>query len=95
MHPSTTPIAYAISHRHVVTSHGPKVVEDYINKLGPLAAPKRRRRIELGIEDEDARASLAVWDRFLIDMEAWMKELMQEKGVEAAPRARAILAGTA
>jgi glutathione S-transferase len=72
VHPSTTPVTYAISHRHVVISHGPAVVEEYINKLGPLAAPKRRRRIELGIEDEDATASLKVWNKFLADMEAWL-----------------------
>lgn len=161
VHPSTTPVTYAISHRHVVISHGPKVVEEYINKLGPMVADKRRRRIELGIEDEDARASLKVWDKFLADMETWLatnpwlagknfsladacvtpfinrldmlqlsfmwnekrpavtdwfarikarpwfvpmlfgyvppplKKLMEEKGIEAAPRARAILAGAA
>ena len=70
VHPATTPITYAISHRHVVISHGPAVVEEYINKMGPAAAVKRRRRIELGIEDEDARASLKVWDKFLADMES-------------------------
>jgi glutathione S-transferase len=69
VHPNTTPVTYAISHRHVVISHGPSVVEEYINKMGPAAAVKRRRRIELGIEDEDARAALKVWDRFLADME--------------------------
>ncbi len=72
VHPATTPVTYAISHRHVVISHGPKVVEEYINKMGPAAAVKRRRRIELGIDDEDARASLKVWDKFLADMEAWL-----------------------
>jgi glutathione S-transferase len=72
VHPSTTPVTYAISHRHVVISHGPAVVEEYINKMGPAAAVKRRRRIELGIDDEDARASLKVWDKFLADMEAYL-----------------------
>jgi ganglioside-induced differentiation-associated protein 1 len=74
VHPATTPITYAISHRHVVISHGPKVVEEYINKLGPLVAEKRRRRIELGIDDEDAKNSLKVWDKFLADMEATLSK---------------------
>jgi glutathione S-transferase len=74
IHPATTPITYAISHRHMVISHGPKVVEDYINKMGPVAAVKRRRRIELGIDDEDARAALGVYRRFFDDIEATLKD---------------------
>ncbi len=69
VHPNTTPVTFAISHRHVVKSHGPQVVEEYINRMGPAVAPRRRRRIELGVEDEDARAALKVWDKFLGDME--------------------------
>jgi glutathione S-transferase len=69
IHPSTTPITYAISHRHMVISHGPKVVEEYINKMGPVAAVKRRRRIELGVEDEDARACFKVYAKFFQDLE--------------------------
>jgi glutathione S-transferase len=74
IHPSTTPITYAISHRHMVISHGPKVVEEYINKMGPVAAVKRRRRIELGIDDEDARAALGIYRRFFDDLEAALGE---------------------
>ena len=70
IHPATTPITYAISHRHMVISHGSKVVEEYINKMGPVAAVKRRRRIELGVEDEDAIAGLNVYRQFFADLEA-------------------------
>jgi glutathione S-transferase len=74
IHPSTTPITYAISHRHMVISHGPAVVEEYINKLGPIAAVKRRRRIELGVDDEDAQASLKVYVQFFKDLESTLSQ---------------------
>jgi glutathione S-transferase len=70
IHPSTTPITYAISHRHMVISHGPAVVEEYINKLGPVAAVERRRRIELGVDDEDAQASLKTYVQLFKDLDA-------------------------
>lgn len=74
IHPATTPITYAISHRHMVISHGPAVVEEYINKMGPVAAVKRRRRIELGIDDEDARAALKIYLQFFDDLEVTLAQ---------------------
>ena len=71
-HPAVSPITFAISHRHVVLSNSTQVVEEYIHKLGPALADKRRRRLERGIDDEETRAALRIWDNFLADMETWL-----------------------
>ena len=68
--PATAIITFAISHRHAVLANPPEVLDEYINKLGPTKAPARRRRLETGIEDADAKAALQVFDRFFSDMEA-------------------------
>jgi len=67
--PATSIITFAISHRHPVLANPPEVVEDYINKLGPAEAPRRRKRLETGIEDPDAVAAVHVFDTFFADME--------------------------
>ena len=70
--PVTGPLTYAISHRHAVIANGPEAVSAFVNSLGPAAVERRRRRLELGIEDEEAQSSLRIWDRFLADMERWL-----------------------
>ena len=68
--PATAIITFAISHRHAVLANPLEVLDEYVNKLGPAEAPARRRRLETGIEDADAKAALQVFDRFFSDMEA-------------------------
>ena len=67
--PATGVVTFAISHRHAVLANPPDVLDEYINKLGPAAAPARRKRLETGIEDASARAALRVYDTFIADME--------------------------
>lgn len=69
LHPATGIVTFAISHRHAVIANGPAVVEAWINKGGPDEREPRRRRIEGGIEEPDARAALHIYDHFLADME--------------------------
>lgn len=68
--PATAVVTFAISHRHVVLANPPEVVEEYVNKLGPAAAARRRRRLETGIDDPEAAAAIRVYDRFLGDLDA-------------------------
>lgn len=70
VHAVTGPITFAISHRHAVLANPPAVVDDYINKLGPDEAVKRRQRLETGIEDPLAVQCLKVMDKFLVDIES-------------------------
>lgn len=67
--PATAVITFAISHRHAVLANPPAVVDEYVNKLGSAAAPRRRKRLETGIEDDDATNALRVFDAFFSDMD--------------------------
>jgi glutathione S-transferase len=67
--PATAIITFAISHRHAVLANPPDVLDEYINKLGPAEAPRRRKRLETGIEDADATTAIRVFDQFFSDME--------------------------
>ena len=67
--PATAIITFAISHRHAVLANSPEMLDEYVNKLGPAEAPQRRRRLETGIEDADAKAALKVFHKFFADME--------------------------
>ena len=67
--PATAVITFAISHRHAVLANPPDVLDEYVNKLGPTEAPRRRKRLETGIEDADATAAIRVFDKFFSDME--------------------------
>jgi len=67
--PATAVITFAISHRHAVLANPPDVLEEYVNKLGPTEAPRRRKRLETGIEDAEATAAIRVFDKFFADME--------------------------
>jgi glutathione S-transferase len=67
--PATSIVTFAISHRHAVLANPPAVIEEYVNKLGPAEAPQRKKRLETGIDDPDARGALRVYDKFLGDME--------------------------
>jgi glutathione S-transferase len=67
--PATAVVTFAISHRHAVLANPPAVLDEYVNKLGPAEAPRRRKRLETGIDDADAAAALKVYDKFLGDME--------------------------
>ena len=67
--PATSVITFAISHRHAVLANPSDVIDEYVNKLGPAAAPRRRKRLERGIEDPDATTAIQVFDRFFSDME--------------------------
>jgi glutathione S-transferase len=68
--PATAVVTFAISHRHLVLANPPDVLDEYINKLGPAEAPRRRQRLETGLDDADAAAALKVYDKFLADMDA-------------------------
>ncbi len=72
--PVTGPLTFAISHRHAVLANPPDVIDEYINKLGPEAAPKRRARLESGIEDPGVHTSLWVYEKFFADMDAALAE---------------------
>jgi len=67
--PATAVITFAISHRHVVLANPPDVLNEYINKLGPAEAPRRRKRLETGVEDSETAVALHVFDEFFSDME--------------------------
>ena len=67
--PVTGALTFAISHRHAVLANPPEVVDEYINKLGPSEARKRRSRLESGIEHTSVHASLRVYEKFFADME--------------------------
>ncbi len=68
--PVTGALTFAISHRHAVLANPPEVIDEYINKLGPDAAPARRARLENGIEDPAVHRSLRVYEKFFADMDA-------------------------
>lgn len=70
LHPQCAIVTYAISHRHAVLRNGPEAVEAYVNKVPPERRARRRQMLERGIGDEEARAALLVYDRFLADMES-------------------------
>lgn len=72
--PVTGPLTFAISHRHAVLANPPEMVDEYINKLGPDAAPMRRRRLERGVDDPDVLASLRVYQKLFADMDAVLAE---------------------
>ena len=67
--PATSVVTFAISHRHPVLANPPEVIEEYVNKLGPAEAPRRRARLQRGIEDAEAAGALKVYDKFLGDMD--------------------------
>lgn len=67
--PATSVITFAISHRHPVLANPPEVLDEYINKLGPAEAPRRRARLERGIDDPDALAALKVFVKFFADLD--------------------------
>lgn len=68
--PATAVVTFAISHRHAVLANPPDKLDEYVNKLGPAQAERRRKRLETGVEDADTAAALRVYDKFLADMEA-------------------------
>jgi glutathione S-transferase len=61
-------VTFAISHRHAVLSNPPEMVEAYIDKAGPAQRERRRRKLERGIDDPEARDALRVYDSFLEDI---------------------------
>jgi glutathione S-transferase len=67
--PATAVITFAISHRFAILANPPDVIDQYVNKLGPSEAPKRRRRLEAGIQDPDAATAIRVFDRLFSDLE--------------------------
>jgi glutathione S-transferase len=69
VHPATSVVTFAISHRHAVIANGPDVVEYYINQGTQAERERRRQRLERGIDDAEAHRALRVYDRFLGDME--------------------------
>ncbi len=72
--PVTGPLTFAISHRHAVLANPPEMVEEYINKLGPDAAPMRRKRLERGVDHPDVLASLKVYQKLFADMDTVLAE---------------------
>jgi ganglioside-induced differentiation-associated protein 1 len=68
--PATAVITFAISHRHAVLANPPDVLEEYINKMGPAQAERRRARLQKGMEDPDAAAALKVFVKFFADLDA-------------------------
>ncbi|MGH7089101.1 MAG: glutathione S-transferase family protein [Stellaceae bacterium] len=69
LHPATGLVTYAISHRHAVTANGPEAAERWVMSAPPDERPRRRARLEQGIEEKDAARALRIYDRFLGDME--------------------------
>jgi glutathione S-transferase len=67
--PATSVVTFAISHRHPVLANPPAVVDEYINKLGPKEAPRRRARLERGIETEESHDALKVFEKFFADLD--------------------------
>jgi len=70
LHAACGIVTFAISHRHAVLANPKELVEAYINKAGPGERERRRRKLQRGIEDPEAKAALRVYDRFLEDMNA-------------------------
>lgn len=69
LHPATGIVTYAISHRHAVIANGPAAIDAWVNNAPPAERPRRRQRLEAGLDDPEAMAALRVYDRFLADME--------------------------
>ncbi len=69
LHPATSIVTFAISHRHAVLANPPEVIDEYVNKFGPEQAVRRRARLERGIDDPEAGPALKIYDTFLADME--------------------------
>lgn len=74
LHPATGIVTYAISHRHAVIANGPEAIKAWVENAPPAEHPRRRQRLEAGIEDPDAASCMRIYDRFLGDMET---QLMQ------------------
>ncbi len=72
--PVTGALTFAISHRHAVLANPPEVVNEYINKLGPSEAPKRRSRLERDIDDASVHGSLRIYEKFFADIETALEE---------------------
>lgn len=69
VHPATGIVTYAISHRHAVIANGPAAIDAWVNNAPLAERPRRRRRLEDGIDDPDAATAMRVYDAFLGDME--------------------------
>jgi glutathione S-transferase len=74
LHPATGIVTYAISHRHAVIANGPDAIKAWVENAPVAEHPRRRQRLEAGIEHPDATACMRTYDRFLADME---KQLAQ------------------
>ncbi|HWE74690.1 MAG TPA: glutathione S-transferase family protein [Stellaceae bacterium] len=74
LHPATGIVTYAISHRHAVIANGPEAIKAWVENAPPAEHPRRRQRLEAGIEHPDATACMRIYDRFLGDMEAQLAQ---------------------
>ena len=72
LHPMTSSLTYAASHRHTILDNNtPEEVEAIIEETrDPVKRQRKREWIERGIEAPSARAAVAEFDNTLADMEA-------------------------
>ncbi len=70
LHPATSIVTFAVSHRHAVLANPPEVVDEYINKFGPEEAPRAPRPARARHRLARGGAGRPTYDKFLADMEA-------------------------
>ena len=76
LHPMTSVLTYAASHRHTILSNNSKdQVEAIINETrDPVKRARKREWIELGMDAPTAKQAVAEFKRTLIDMENVLAE---------------------